>query len=63
MISNTTYEVINTAHDCLGYWKPRLTNPEHLKTVDPIYEYTENLKDYYRYLAWAEEHITVGDDY
>ena len=63
MISNTTYEVINSTVDCLAFWKPRLNNPENLKTVDPIYEYCENLKNYYSYLAWADERTTYSEDY
>ena len=62
-VYNVTYDCINSSHDLIGYWKPRLHNPDNLQTVDPVFEYKENLRDYYRYLAWAEEHITVGDDY
>ena len=36
MISNTCYELINTAHDLIKYWKRILANPELvLSTVDP----------------------------
>ena len=62
MISNTAYEVANTAVDLINYWRPRLSG-SLLKTVDPVYEYTENLKDYYRYLAWIDETITPDEDY
>jgi hypothetical protein len=64
MTSNVTYECINTANDCLRYWKRLITSGDViLQYVDPLYEYSENRKDYYRYLAWAETTYTPGDDY
>ena len=56
MISNTCYELINTSTGLINYWKPRLQKAELLQYVDPIYEYKENIKDLYRYVAWAEDY-------
>ena len=56
MISNTCYELINTSTDLINYWKPRLHKAELLQYVDPIHEYKENIKDLYRYIAWAEDY-------
>ena len=64
MISNTCYELINTAHDLIKYWKRILANPEVvLSTVDPWREYRENHVDYYRYLAWAESYDQSEENY
>jgi len=62
MITNTCYELINTSCDLLGYWKPRLG----IQTIGPIcprYEYAENLKDFYRYVAWAEDYDQTDENY
>ena len=63
MISNTCYEVINTAADLIEYWQPRLTSEPLLRYVDPIYEYKENIKDFYRYVAWAEDYDQQDENY
>ena len=64
MISNTCYELINTSHDLIMYWKRILANPEEvLSTVDPWRVYRENQVDYYRYLAWAEDYNQSEENY
>ena len=57
MISNTCYELINTATDLINFWTKRLTGEGSLlQYVDPIYEYKTNHIDLYRYIAWAEDY-------
>lgn len=63
MITNTTYDCINTAYDCNRYWKRLIKEDEVIIKYDPIYEYTETLKDYYIYLAWANDTMTESDNY
>ena len=63
MISNTCYELINTATDLINYWQPRLNNRALLQYVDPIYEYYENHRDLYRYIAWAEDYNQSEENY
>ena len=65
MISNTCYEIINTSCDLLSYWKRYLgtTDSPVLEYVCPRFEYAENLKDYYRYVAWAEDYNQTEENY
>jgi len=65
MISNTCYELINTSCDLLSYWKRYLgtTDSPVLEYVCPRFEYAENLKDYYRYVAWAEDYNQSEENY
>ena len=63
MISNTCYELINTANGLINYWMPRQGRPDLLKYVCPRYELSENLKDYYRYVAWAEDYDQSEENY
>ena len=62
MISNTCYELINTACDLIGYWQPRLERGM-IGVICPRYELSENLKDYYRYVAWAEDYNQSEENY
>ena len=34
-----------------------------LQYVDPIYEYKANIKDLYRYIAWAEDYNQSEENY
>ena len=62
MISNTCYELINTSCDLIDYWESRLHL--HFKAnICPRFEYAENLKDYYRYVAWAEDYNQSEENY
>ena len=63
MISNTCYELINTATDLINYWHKRLMRDDLLQYVDPIYEYKANIKDLYRYIAWAEDYDQSEENY
>jgi len=65
MISNTCYELINTSCDLLSYWKRYLSTTDSpvLEYVCPRFEYAENLKDYYRYVAWAEDYNQSEENY
>ena len=65
MISNTCYELINTSCDLLSYWKRYLDSPHQpvLEYVCPRFEYSENLKDFYRYVAWAEDYDQLDELY
>lgn len=63
MISNTAYDCINIANDSILYWKRLIKKDVVLTTIDPIYEYTANLKDLYRYIAWVDTAMTESDNY
>ena len=65
MISNTCYELINTSCGLLSYWKRYLgtTDSPVLEYVCPRFEYAENLKNYYRYVAWAEDYNQTEENY
>ncbi len=63
MISNTCYELINTSTDLINYWNRVLHNKALLQYVDPIYEYYENHRDLYRYIAWAEDYDQSEENY
>jgi hypothetical protein len=64
MISNTCYELINTATELINFWTKRLYGEGVLlQYVDPIYEYKENHIDLYRYIAWAEDYDQSEENY
>ena len=65
MISNTCYDLINLSCDLINYWKGWLERDSSpiLESVCPRFEYSENLKDYYRYIAWAEDYDQLDEAY
>ena len=64
MISNTCYELINTATELINFWHKRLNGDGVLlQYVDPIYEFKMNHIDLYRYISWAEDYDQSEENY